>query len=539
VVALPTPDAKPDARGDPPDEKLRLLRELGAQAVPAWAAVESLASGERRIVVVERAHRKAFEDPEIADWIRDARRLKLLDHPSVARIRDVAIRSDEVLFVIDFVDGVRWSEWCGAAPPPPLEIALRVFVDALSGLGALHNLRDERREPLRLAHGGLTPDCIVVGADGVSRVVSASRPRSAAARLAGSGSAYLAPEVLLEDDSADARADVYSVGVMLWEALSQRHFLPNLQPSAIVTQRLGGRLPPAIVPEATPWAAPLADVVSKALSPDPEKRFVSAAAMAAEVRRVVSTKLPMGVRVASAVRETFADAIQARRRELERGEVRSSTTTRRGAVEELPIEVAIETLEVAIETEATHAAPTAPPPGIVPELVPDPPSYASAMAPALSLSVDDERSTTAAAVGIATSPFEARGVSGPRATGLRGVALVGGALVVMTLVTWLLVSRGSDVSRGPDPAHGAARHAESPGMAQPIAAPEVRADPAPASQASAVPTPPEPAQPAVASHPSPPAPTQPAAWPAAGPAQTLPVGPGKRRPAHGYDPEGI
>src|ERR1019366_6560547 len=283
VAALSTPDPKADARGERPAERLRLLRPLGAPSVPAWAALDASVEGSERLVVADRARRRVFDDADIADWIRDARRLEALDHPNVARVRDVIIRSDEVLVVSEYVDGVRWSELAVAAPPPPLETALRVLVDVLAGLNALHNLRDARREPLRLFHGALTPETLVVGLDGVTRLVGAARPRGAAARAG--GSAYLAPEVLLEDDTADARADTYGVGVMLWEALSGAPFLPDLQPAAIVTHLLSGRAPPVTVPASLPWAAPLADVVKRAMSADPGKRFGSASAMAAELRR--------------------------------------------------------------------------------------------------------------------------------------------------------------------------------------------------------------------------------------------------------------
>jgi hypothetical protein len=369
LAALPTPDPRPDARGQASDDRLRLLRELGAQAVPAWAAIESLADASTRLVVVERAQRKAFDDGEIADWIRDARRLSTLDHPNVARVRDVIIRSGEILVVSEFVDGVRWREF---ATTTTLETALRVFVDALTGLSALHNMRDAKRQVFKLVHGGLTPDCVLVGLDGVARVVGASRPRSATSRLAGTGSAYLAPEVLLEDDSVDARADVYSVGVMLWEALSRRRFLPNMQPSAIVTQLLSGRVPGVTLPEGSPWAAPLADVVTRALSADPEKRFSSAAAMAADLRRIGALKLPLAQRVAAAVRATFGEAITARRAELERGVVDANKGSPRGSKpwsEELSIDVTDDVAE-SLRPEASQTASTVPPPGVPQEAGP-------------------------------------------------------------------------------------------------------------------------------------------------------------------------
>src|ERR1019366_6287481 len=116
VAALSTPDPKADARGERPAERLRLLRPLGAQSVPAWAALDATVEGSGRLVVAERAQRRAFDDADIADWIRDARRLEALDHPNIARVRGVLIRSHEILVVTEFVDGVRWKELPASAP---------------------------------------------------------------------------------------------------------------------------------------------------------------------------------------------------------------------------------------------------------------------------------------------------------------------------------------------------------------------------------------------------------------------------------------
>jgi serine/threonine protein kinase len=350
--------SSPDPGGASPPESFRLLRELGARVVPAWAAHDLRAEAGKQLVVVERIERGGpYSDQEIADWVRDARRMATLEHPNVGRLRDVVIRSEDVLVVADFVDGVRWSELSAAAERPSLEVALRVLIDALSGLSALHNLRDAKREPLKLFHAELTPECIIVGPDGVARIVSACRVKSARARPGRGGSAYLAPEILLEDDSADARADVYSAGVMLWEALSGRPLFPNTQPSAIVTHLLSGRVAKATVPEAQPWAQPLADVATRALSVDPGRRFPSAAALAAELRRIAGLKLPPPARVAGLVKATFGEAIRKRREALERGEVEESTG------HEIP---------VVLESDRPSSVPTPVPPSIEPIEEPPP-----------------------------------------------------------------------------------------------------------------------------------------------------------------------
>jgi serine/threonine protein kinase len=314
------------------------------------------------LVVLERVTRGgAYGDAEIADWVRDARRLATLEHPNIARTRDVVVDGQEVLVVSEFIDGVRWSDIVSAPRRVSLEIALRVLLDALSGLSAVHNLRDAKREPLKLVHGELTPDCLVLGMDGIARVVSTCRLRSATARPGRDGNAYLAPEVLLEDETADARADVYSVGVMLWEALSGRPLFPNTQPSAIVTLLLSGKVVRASIPDGSPWAAPLADVASRALSADPEKRFPSAAALATELRRIAGPRLAPPVRVAAFVRAMFGDRVQARRAELERGEMPEDDFA-------IPVEEGPESVEVSLESSAAPVvSPTAPTP------VPPPP----------------------------------------------------------------------------------------------------------------------------------------------------------------------
>jgi serine/threonine-protein kinase len=305
-----------------------LLRELGARLVPTWAALESLPNNRTQLVVVERVARGgSYGDQEIADWVRDARRIAAVEHPNVARVRDVLIRGDEVIVATEYLDGAKWSEL--VARPIPLELTLRVFLDVLAGLSALHNLRDAKRQPLKLVHGELTPDCVMVGVDGIARIVGSCRAKSAGIPPGRAGAGYLAPEVLLADDCADARADLFSVGVMLWEALSGSSlFGEKAQASAIVTRLLGGHMPPATVPTQYPWAAPLAELVARALCADPQHRFASAPDMAAELRRIAGPKLAAPSRLAAHVKSAFGDRIRARREHLERAEARPPEVSR-------------------------------------------------------------------------------------------------------------------------------------------------------------------------------------------------------------------
>jgi hypothetical protein len=372
VVAAST---SPETRAAGGTERFRLVRNLGSHP-SAWAAIETLPDGRTRVVVVDRAERahgaasgaagSSVVDPQMSEWVRGARRLVTLEHPNVVRVRNVIIGADDVLVASEYVDGVSWNDLVQGEAAVSLEIALRVLVDVLVGLSAVHNLRDAKREPLKLVHGALSPGCVIVGLDGIARVTGVARARIGDEAPDDSVSAYLAPEVLLGDDTADARADVYSGGVLLWEALSGRSLFANAPPSAIVTHVLGGRVPPATVPSGAAWAEPLVAATSRALAADPAKRFASAAAFAAEIRRIAAAKLAPPVRVAALVRATFGDRIRARREALERGEVRQSEVAPAGPA----ATAAADPFE---SVQRLSAAPTPVPPAHTASTVPPPP----------------------------------------------------------------------------------------------------------------------------------------------------------------------
>ncbi len=124
---------------------------------------------------------------------------------------------------------------------------------------------------------------------------------------------YLAPEVLLADQTADQRADVYGAGVLLWEALTgQRMHAEGEDAGEIVMRLLGGHVEAPTPPIDAPWAAPLAEVAKRAIAPDPSVRFANATAMLADVRRVVGARLAPKLTVAALVEAVAGDRIRAR-----------------------------------------------------------------------------------------------------------------------------------------------------------------------------------------------------------------------------------
>ena len=145
--------------------------------------------------------------------------------------------------------------------PVPLGAQLRIFLDALAGLHAAHELTDGKGELLSLVHRDVSPQNILVGSDGIARITDfgVARARSRITTTKGhelkGKMSYLAPEQVLSEP-IDRRADVYSAGVMLWGLLTGRRMIRGDNDGAIVAQILAPKRPspralnPAVPPRA-------------------------------------------------------------------------------------------------------------------------------------------------------------------------------------------------------------------------------------------------------------------------------------------------
>jgi serine/threonine protein kinase len=161
-----------------------------------------------------------------------------------------------------------------------LPYSLRWLLDACAGLSLLHR-------SLGFVHGEVTPEAVVLGEDGIGRLMPVVRAHWARGEEPTSELLYyLAPERLL-GDRIDARADVYSVGVLLWEALTGQRLFQDVQTSEDILARLmAGGIPAAEPLEGEEWTHPLSRIVERALAVDPEKRFSNLSEMKAGIESV-------------------------------------------------------------------------------------------------------------------------------------------------------------------------------------------------------------------------------------------------------------
>lgn len=157
-----------------------------------------------------------------------------------------------------------------------LSYSLRWLLDILTGLGVLHRA-------LSFVHGEVQPENVVLGDDGVGRIIPVVRAHWVRGEERSPEHLYyLAPEKLL-GDSVDVRADVFSVGVMLWEALAGQRLIEAYTVDDIIARLMGGGIPRAQAPEGEAWTAPLSAIAERAIAIDPARRFASVAEMKAAI----------------------------------------------------------------------------------------------------------------------------------------------------------------------------------------------------------------------------------------------------------------
>ena len=269
-------------------ERFEIVRPLGADAAGFVARDTSIDPA--RLVVLERATRAAKTQEERARVVQRCKALVALEHPKVVPVREVVERDGEVLVVCDFVDGEWLTALMAVDPRPPVEVLLRIMLDVLEGLAALHDLRDERGQPLRVVHGALSPDSVLVADDGVAEI---ARPFGMAPQKP---DRFVAPELRRGEAPVDVRADVYSAG-------------------AILREILGGASADA------KWAEQLTDIAWRACSVDPENRWPSAASMATTLRRIAGSKLASSDDLAKFLRRYFGNRMNARRAALDMREL--------------------------------------------------------------------------------------------------------------------------------------------------------------------------------------------------------------------------
>jgi eukaryotic-like serine/threonine-protein kinase len=244
--------------------------------------------GFSRTVAIKQLHPQFSRDPDfVSMFVDEARLAARLRHPHVVPVLDVVMHGRELYIIMEYVLGVSLSELLRRLAmrdehiPRPVVSAL--IVGALEGLHAAHETRDERGDSLGIVHRDVSPANILVGRDGLSRVLDFGIAKAAGrAQVTRHGEikgkvGYMALEQL-RGDVVTRAADIHAVAVTLWEALTSRRGFRG-DPDDVIDARLSGnQLPPPSTTDAA--LAPFDSVIARGVAAAPGDRWPDARAMA-------------------------------------------------------------------------------------------------------------------------------------------------------------------------------------------------------------------------------------------------------------------
>lgn len=238
----------------------------------------------QRHVVIKRPLEHLRGDPKAAASLRrEARIGARLRHPTLVAILDAGIHDGYDYLVLEYVHGGSLRTLMQADAPArvhdcPLDAALAIVCDAARGLHAAHELTDEANHPLGLVHRDVSPGNILVGLDGAVKladfgIAKETRVQTLSGSMHGTVT-YMAPEQC-RGHAFDRRADVFSLGVILYELVTGTRLFWADNDVASLHRVLSGNVPRPR--KLRPQIAPaLEEIVMTAVAHDQDKRFATA-----------------------------------------------------------------------------------------------------------------------------------------------------------------------------------------------------------------------------------------------------------------------
>lgn len=275
------------------------------------------ATGFSRPVAIKRLHDNLANDPQFVSMLLDEARLAArVRHPNVVSTLDVVEAPREVVVVMEYVHGESLALIrkiaTERAQPIPVQIAASIVVGLLHGLHAAHEAVDELGEPLAIVHRDVSPQNVLVGVDGIARVLdfgiakAAGRMQTTQDGMLKGKFGYMAPEQLKGADIT-RQADVYAAAVVFWETLTGRRLYPeDVDAASILTQTLFQEVQKPS--ELSRDVNPLQDeVVLRGLAKSQDARYKTALEMASAIEDAFGLASP--VDVGNFVKEIAKDAI--------------------------------------------------------------------------------------------------------------------------------------------------------------------------------------------------------------------------------------
>ncbi len=278
------------------------LRRLERSATDTtYLAATEADSGSRRAVALKVIHPHLMDDPsKVRNFMQEARLASKLVHPNIVQVLDFGAHSGQHLVVLEYVHGYTLSEVhdyrLGTNRPFSLEEAVYLASKLLLGLGFIHSMTDEDGEALGLVHGNVSPQAILVSGDGRIKLTDLmTMPANSEGSFTNPNRtpltfAYMSPE-RVNGETVDRRADLFAVGIVLYELLAGRPLFDAGSEAKTVLKVSKAEVPD--IGKHRPDLPPsVSYLLSRALARDPRQRYQNAATFSAELRGLLRETTP-------------------------------------------------------------------------------------------------------------------------------------------------------------------------------------------------------------------------------------------------------
>jgi serine/threonine-protein kinase len=275
------------------DQRYRVIDRLeaGGMAEVFKAEAIGLQGFKKRVAIKRVLPHLASKEAFIKMFLDEARLSAKLSHSNCVQVFDIGVGDGTYFIVMEFVDGANLrgiiDTLKNSNRPFPYEEATFIAIELCKGLQYAHGLLDDSGNLLNIVHRDMSPPNVLITQHGEVKIVdfglakaSTQLEKSEPGIIKGKFS-YLAPEAA-KGQEVDARADIFAIGIMLWELLAGRRLFMGKTDLETVQMVQRAIIPPItrIRPDVPPELEP---ILARALAAEPSQRYTTARELGADL----------------------------------------------------------------------------------------------------------------------------------------------------------------------------------------------------------------------------------------------------------------
>jgi serine/threonine protein kinase len=299
VVRLQVPQSLSDLPEGP--VQLRHILPLGFGGMAEVELALRTCPGQlKKLVVLKRIRADLRGDPAVtAMFLSEARLATRMSHPNVVHTYEAGSDGSGLYLVMEYLEGQSYAKIRPELIQSPHRIAdsLVILSEVLNALEYAHTLKDIDGKPLNIVHRDVSPSNIFVTYHGQVKlldfgVATTTSPDLPTRRGTITGKVrYMAPEQARGEPS-DARADLYSVGVLLWEALCGVPLWGGTSSASVLERVATDNMPTLENASFANMPPRVAEICDKALQADAKQRFATAREMREALEEIIALLAP-------------------------------------------------------------------------------------------------------------------------------------------------------------------------------------------------------------------------------------------------------